>query len=119
MTVRGVPTQTALRRQVSGPAQLDEILDTIGEMRIPLVDVHMLPAASGAAPTYEVRVEGEVGEPLLRHLNCSHSLVPGHARVRIAAAARELLELLRACTESGATIERVHLVTADEGFRTA
>ena len=85
MTVRGVPTQTALRREVSGPAQLDELLETMSEMRIPLVDVHLLPAASGAGPTYEVRVDGEVGEPLLRHLNWSHSVVPGHARVRIAA----------------------------------
>ncbi len=115
MTVRGVPTQTALRRQVSGPAQLDELLDTISEMRIPLVDVHLLQAASGAGPTYEVRVAGEVGEPLLRHLKWSYSVLPGHARVRVAAAGRELLELLRACTESGSTIEQVRLVTADEG----
>ena len=118
MTVRGVPTQTTLRRELSAPAQLDELLRTMSEMRIPLADVHLLPAASGAGPTYEVRVDGEIGEPLLRHLNWSYSVVPSHARVRIAAPGHELLELLQACTENGSTIERVRLVTRDEGSRT-
>lgn len=120
MMVREVRTQTALRREVSGPDQLDDLLSTLSEMRIPLVDVHLAqpPAAAGAGPTYEVRVDGEVGEPLLRYLKWSHAVVPGHVRVRIAAATRELLELLRACSESGSTIEHVHLVTADEGPRT-
>jgi hypothetical protein len=111
MAVCAVGAQTALRREVSGPAELDDLLDTLGELRIPLVDVHLLPARPEARSTYEVHVDGEVGESLLRHLRWSSHVVPGHARVRILAAARELQEFLLACTESGASIERVRLVT--------
>ena len=112
MTVRTVGTQTALRREAGGPAELDDLLDALSEMRIPLVDVHLVPATPGVPSTYEVHVDGEVGETLLRHLHWSRRVVPPHARVRVTAAGRELNELLRACTESGVGIERVRLVRA-------
>jgi len=121
MRVRRVGTQTALRREVSGPDQVGDLLDALGEMRLPLVDLHLLPATTGTGTgaTYEVHVDGELGEPVLRYLSWSHHVVPAHVRVLIRAGARELAEFLLACSESGAGIERVRRVTARDPRRTA
>lgn len=56
---------------------------------------------------YEVQVEGELGEPLLRHLSWSHRVVPTETLMRVDATPSELIRLLRACSECGLTIEGV------------
>jgi hypothetical protein len=56
---------------------------------------------------YEIRVEGELGETLLRYLRCPHRTVPEETVLRVDATSAELARLLRACSEHGLTIERV------------
>jgi hypothetical protein len=65
--------------------------------------------------SYEVRVEGELGEPLLRYLSWSHCVIPGQTFVRVEATPAELDHLLRACTEEGLTIEGVHRIGPNTG----
>ena len=60
--------------------------------------------------SYEVRVEGELGEPLLRYLSWSHCVIPEQTFVRVDATPAELEHLLRACTDEGLTIEGVHRI---------
>ena len=110
MSVHRIQTHTALRRRVGGPGQLDDLLEKLWSLGLPLLEVHQLPGATREQQTYEVRVAGEVGEPLLRYLSWSHRIVSGQIRVRIAAATSELHQFLQACTEIGAEIQRVRLV---------
>jgi hypothetical protein len=56
---------------------------------------------------FEVRVQGELGEPLLRLLGWSHSTVPEQTVMRVEATPQDLNRLLRTCSERGLTIERV------------
>lgn len=111
MSIRGPDTHTALRRRVNGPALLDDLLEKVSGLGLPLLAVHRLPGGTGGEQTYEVRVDGELGEALLRYLSWSHHVVSGQTRVRIAAVTSELHQFLRACTECGASIQRVRLVT--------
>ena len=131
MTICTTGAQTALRRRVQGPGQLDVLLHKLCSVGLILTDVHRLPAAghdrfptdggpgsaevaalSAGCVTYEVRVAGELGARLLRYLRWSHYAVPEQTLVRLAAAAPELHSFLRACTDYGAGIERVRRVEA-------
>jgi hypothetical protein len=56
---------------------------------------------------FEVRVAGELGEPMLRRLGWGHSTVPGQTLMRVEATPKDLDRLLRTCSERGLTIERV------------
>lgn len=110
MSVQATGAQTSLRRRISGPAQLDALLEKLGSLGLPLLDIHRWPPTGGEEQTYEVRIDGRVGEPLLRHLSWTYAVVPERTRVRIAAASGDLHQFLRACTESGASIQRVRRV---------
>lgn len=107
VAVGATGVQTILRRRLNEPSQLDALLEQLCSLGVPLAEVHRSPAARGEERTYEVRVEGEVGEPLLRHLAWPHHVVPGQTRVQIRSAQGELHQFLRACTEAGASIQRV------------
>ena len=109
MTVRTTTSQTALRQRIMEPRQLDDLLDKLFSVGLVLTDVHRLPTSAGLA-TYEVRVAGELGEPLLRHLRWFHYTVPEQTLVRLPAAPADLHRFLRECTDSGARIERVRRV---------
>ena len=110
MSIQVTGAQTALRRRLSGPSQLDALLENLCALGVRLLEVHRLPGPVSQEQTYEVRVDGEVGEPLLQHLSWSHQVVPEQTRVRFAAASNDLHQFLRACTERGASIQRVHMV---------
>jgi hypothetical protein len=56
---------------------------------------------------FEVRVQGELGEPMLRLLGWSHSTVPEQTLMRVEATPSDLHRLLKTCSERGLTIERV------------
>ena len=114
MSVQATRTQTSLRRRASEPGQLDTLLEKLCSLGLPLLDVHRFHGPEGAGPTYEVRVDGRVGEPLLQYLNWRHTVVPGRTRVRIAAASGELHQFLRACTACGASIQQVRRVDGPE-----
>jgi hypothetical protein len=109
MTVRSTKTQTALRNRVMESQQLDDLLEKVFSVGLVLTDVHRLPTTAGLA-TYEVRVAGELGEPLLRYLRWFHYTVPEQTLVRLTAGSADLHRFLRACTDSGARIERVRRV---------
>jgi hypothetical protein len=111
MTVRSMSAQTALRQRVNEPRQLDDLLEKVFSVGLVLTDVHRLPPSSGLA-TYEVRVAGELGEPLLRYLRWFHYTVPEQTLVRLTAAQADLHGFLRACTDSGVRIEQVRRVYA-------
>lgn len=110
ITVQTTGAQTALRRRVSGPPQLDTLLEKLCSLGIHLLDIHRLPGSGAEAGTYEVRVEGEVRQPVVGYLRWPHHIVPRQTRVRLAATSNELLSFLRACTECGASIEGVRRV---------
>ncbi len=119
MTVRSTGAQTALRERVEEPKQLDDLLEKVFSVGLVLTDVHRLPPSDrgrigtgediGLA-TYEVRIAGELGKPLLRYLRWFHYTIPEQTLVRLTAASADLNRFLRACTDSGARIERVRRV---------
>ncbi len=132
MTICTTGAQTALRGRVQGQGQLDALLQKLCSVGLALTDIHRLPAAAhdrflaeggpgstevadlseggAGCATYEVRVAGVLGARLLRYLRWSHYAVPEQTLVRLAAAAPELHSFLRACTDYGTSIERVHRV---------
>ena len=110
MTVQATRAQTALRRQAGGPGQLDDLLEKLCSLGLQLLDVHRVPGTAGETDTYEVHVDGEVGESLVSYLRWSHHVVPGQTRVRISAASDDLHGFLQACTKCGERIERVRRV---------
>lgn len=110
---RRTPAQTALLDEVREPAQLDSLLDKLFSVGLVLDDVRRLadpPAGEHGMATYEVRVEGEIGAPLLCYLDWRHYIVPEQTLVRIAAGSADLLRYLKVCTEAGASIERIRRV---------
>ena len=92
-------------------AAFDDLLEKVFSVGLVLTDVHRLPPSAGLA-TYEVRVAGDLGEPLLRYLRWFHYTVPEQTLVRLTVAQADLHGFLRACTESGVRIERVRRVHA-------
>jgi hypothetical protein len=123
--VRTTGAQTALLHRASGPGQLDALLQKLRSMGLVLMDVHRLPVPfekATSVPTYgghpmlavcgayEVRVKGELGEALLRYLRWPHYVVPEQTLVRIPVPSADLCGFLRACTEAGASIERVRMI---------
>lgn len=120
VAVHTTGSQTALRRRVTGQAQLDTLLQRLRSVGLVLMDVRRVssvatetpsaPDTVGCGEVYEVRVNGELGKPLLRYLNWPHYVVPGQTMVRIDAASADLFRFLQACTDAGASIERVRRV---------
>jgi hypothetical protein len=111
MSVRTCVPETALRRRVGEPAQLDALLHKLCSVGVVLTDVHRVPSvAQTDGTTYEVRVAGELGQPLLRYLSWPHAVVPQRTQVRLALGPADLRLFLRACTDWGAGIERVRRV---------
>jgi len=113
MWVRTCVPETALRRRVGEPAQLNALLHKLSSVGVVLTDVHRVPPVPQAGgATYEVRVAGELGQSLLRYLSWPHAVVPERTQVRLALGSADLRRFLRACTDSGAGIERVRRVRA-------
>jgi hypothetical protein len=133
MTVQSTEAQTALRRQVAGPEELSALLVEIATLGLTLTDVHRVASAGDAEParrpaparatpadaavsgTYELRVVGELGQPLVRHLGCTHYPVQKQTLVRLTLLAGELHRFLEACAECGAGLERVRRVRSRGG----
>jgi hypothetical protein len=113
MAVRTCVPETALRQRVCEPAQLNALLHKLSSVGVVLTDVHRVtPVAQTGGATYEVRVAGELGQSLLHYLSWPHTLVPARTQVRLALGSDDLRRFLRACTDSGAGIERVRRVRA-------
>jgi hypothetical protein len=128
MTVRSTEAQTALRRRVAGSEELSALLVEIGSLGLTLTDVHRVMSVEDADPgevrrdrhragtgsfgagLYEVRVVGELGGTSLRYLKCTHYPVQKQTLVRLTLVAGELHRFLKACTDCGAGLARVHRV---------
>ena len=114
MAVRTCVPQTALRRRVGEPAQLNALLHKLCSVGVVLTDVHRVPpVAQAGGATYEVRVAGELGAaPAPVPAVGPTAVVPERTQVRLALGSADLRRFLRACTDSGAGIERVRRVRA-------
>ena len=124
MDLRTTPAQTMLVRHVGGPEELDELLEQLSSMGLVLTEIHTrasryrpdpaLADADGgrtegvAGREYEVRVLGQLGERLLRHLGWAHCVLPEQHLAWGDATADELNDFLAECSRLGLVIERVH-----------
>jgi hypothetical protein len=123
MDLRTTPAQTLLVRSVGCPEELDELLERLSSMGLVLTEIHarMSMADADAADAadrggtegstdraYEVRVLGQLGERLLRHLGWAHCVLPEQQVARGSATAGELNDFLAECSRLGLVIERVH-----------
>ena len=124
MRVQAMRAQTVLFRRSAGPGDLDELLDQLRSLGLPLAEIHQAPAlpvedpaAAGprdgtATSSYEVRVEGELGDKLLRYLRWSSCVVADQKSARLEATPSELQRFLSACSHHGVGIECVHRLYA-------
>jgi len=121
LRVQAMRAQTVLFRRSAGPRDLDALLDQLRSLGLALTEIHQAPALpvedptdrsgsrSGAATSsYEVRVEGELGDTLLRYLRWSSCVVADQKSARLEATPKELQRFLSACSHHGVGIERVH-----------
>jgi hypothetical protein len=128
MDVRTTPAQTLLVRHVGRPEELDELLEQLSSMGLVLTEIHARVCTSDADPAiagadlgdsersagrhYEVRVLGQLGERLLRHLGWAHCALPEQQLACGDATADELNDFLAECSRLGLVIERVHRAAA-------
>jgi hypothetical protein len=113
------PTQTALFRRVESSHELDVLLSRLASLGLTLAEVHeqRLPRDPGSTSadrhtpcSYEVRVDGRMGESFLTFLRWRHCVVPEQTSVLVEARLEDVLELLATCSELGLGIERVRRV---------
>jgi hypothetical protein len=122
MRLQPLRDQTVLFRRSAGPDDLDALLDQLRSLGLPLTEIHRAPAApvpdpadapeSGGTRSYEVRVEGELGDTLLRYLRWSSCVVADQKSARLVATPTELQRFLSACSQHGVRIECVHRLQA-------
>jgi hypothetical protein len=111
-------SQTVLRPEPGGPAELDVLLGKLRSVGVVLMDIHRTAEPDPEHPdggNYEVRVAGELGESFLHSLHWAHCVVPEQTQVRLSVGSTGLRRFLRACTSCGAAIERVRRVVPVAG----
>ena len=121
MRVQALRAQTVLFRRSAGPRDLDALLDLLRSLGLTLAEIHQAPAVpmedpkdrsgardAAAERSYEVRVEGELGDKLLRYLRWSSCVVADQKSARLEATPTELQGFLSACSHHGVGIECVH-----------
>jgi hypothetical protein len=120
-----MPAQTVLMRRVASQDELATLLERVLALGLMLNEVHELRVASRAPTTmrrvagertvhraYEVRIDGQLDEGLLRYLRWNHRHLPEQAALRLEGTCDEVHEFLSACCQLGLGIERVRRVTA-------
>lgn len=121
LRVGRAPAQTALFSRVESSQELDVLLARLSSLGLTLAEVHevKLPAAredgtdSRQQPSsYEVRVDGRLGDTFLNFLRWRHCTVPEQTTVRVDARPHDVLQLLATCSDLGLGIERVRRVSA-------
>jgi hypothetical protein len=119
MRVRATRAQTVLFRRFAGPGDLDELLDNLRSLGLALTEIHQAPASplddtsptgmpADVAQSYEVRVDGQLGEKLLRYLRWSSCVLAEQKSARLEATPAELQRFLSVCSRDGVGIECVH-----------
>src|SRR4051794_37934758 len=123
--VRRRPAQTVLMGQVASQDELARLLERVLAMGLVLNEVHELrvgtkrrhpsPSEPGRRTTfraYEVRIDGQLDNALLRFLQWHHRHLPEHAAVWLEGTPEHVYAFLSDCCRHGLGIERVRRVKA-------
>lgn len=100
ITMSTEPPATVLFKQISDPAEVDELTERLRTLGITPLEVR------ASAGHYELRIEGQLGRSILGYLQWASRLEPERAVVRIVATQQELRMILEQLTQSGTEIER-------------
>ena len=100
ITVSTEPPATVLFKQISDPAEVDELTERLRTLGITPLEVR------ASAGHYELRIEGQLGHSILGFLQWASRLEPERAVVRIVATQQELRMILEQLTQGGTEIER-------------
>ena len=100
ITVLTEPPATVLFKQISDPAEVDELTERLRTVGITPLEVR---ASTGH---YELRIEGRLGRSILGYLQWDSRLEPERAVIRLLATQQELRMILEQLAQGGTEIER-------------
>ena len=100
ITVLTEPPATVLFKQISDPAEVDELTERLRTLGITPLEVH------ASSCHYEVRIKGRLGRSILGYLQWDCRLEPERAVVRVMATQQELRMILEQLARSGTEMER-------------
>jgi hypothetical protein len=98
ITLHSTPAATVLSKQISDPAEVDQLTERLRSLGIAPVEVRASPRH------YEFRIEGRLGRSILRYLRWAFRLEKERTVVRVATQ-RELRMILEQLAESGIQID--------------
>ena len=100
ITVLTEPPATVLFKQISDPAEVDELTERLRTVGITPLEVR------ASAGHYELRIEGRLGRSILGYLQWDSRLEPERAVIRLVATQQELRMILEQLAQGGTEIER-------------
>jgi hypothetical protein len=112
------PVETVLYRDISDLVELDLLLERLQSMGLVLSELRENPPAFPTSPevrSYEVHVEGRLGQALLGTLGWSSRIQPEQSVVRMGGEAGDLDHLLESCSECGLVVDRVARIAMGTG----
>lgn len=100
ITVLTEPPATVLFKQISDPAEVDELTERLRTVGITPLEVR------ASSSHYELRIEGRLGRSILGYLQWDSRLEPERAVIRLVATQQELRMILEQLAQGGTEIER-------------
>jgi hypothetical protein len=100
ITVLTEPPATVLFKQISDPAEVDELTERMRTVGITPLEVR------ASSSHYELRIEGRLGRSILGYLQWDSRLEPERAVIRLVATQQELRMILEQLAQGGTEIER-------------
>src|SRR4029453_10845383 len=100
LTVVTEPPAPGLFKQISDPAEVDELTERLRTLGITPLEVR------ASVGHYELRIEGRLGRPILGYLQWDSRLEPERAVVRVVATQKQLRMILEQLAQEGTEIER-------------
>jgi len=100
ITVLTEPPATVLFKQISDPAEVDELTERLRTVVITPLEVR------ASSSHYELRIEGRLGRSILGYLQWDSRLEPERAVIRLVATQQELRMILEQLAQGGTEIER-------------
>jgi hypothetical protein len=100
ITVLTEPPATVLFKQISDPAEVDELTERLRTLGITPLEVR------ASAGHYELRIEGRLGRSILGYLQWNSRLEAERTVVRVVATQHELRMILEQLAQGGTQIER-------------
>ena len=98
ITLHSSPAATVLSKQISDPAEVDELTERLRSLGIAPLEVRV------SLRCYEFRIEGRLGRSILRYLRWAFRLEKERTVIRVATH-RELRMVLEQLAESGTQID--------------